>query len=135
MLLGIDTSNRKEQRKFGFVMAGACAVIGGVRSWLVGGFAPTFFYIAAAFILTGVVYPRALKPVYDGWLRFALVVNWVMTRVLLTIAFYGMITPARLVLLLRRQDPLRRKWEPDSPTYWQDAEPQPDSLDRYRQQF
>jgi hypothetical protein len=60
-----------------------------------------------------------------------LAVNWVVTRILLGVVFYGMITPGRLFLAVTGDDPLQRKWQPEALTYWEDPEDQPDELEAY----
>ncbi|MBN2308661.1 MAG: hypothetical protein JXR94_06795 [Candidatus Hydrogenedentes bacterium] len=131
----IDTGDRKQQRKFGLVMAVAFAVLGVVRSWLAGEARPWLFVVSAAFLVLGLAAPRVLRPILVAWLKLSELLNWVMTRVLLTLAFFGLITPTRAVMRLLGNDPMRRAWEPAADTYWEEAEEQPEGLDRYRNQF
>lgn len=134
--MDIDTTNKKEQRKFGLVMAGAFTVLALIRWALHRGTIPTgFLVIAAAFLVLGLVAPRVLRPVLFVWLKFALALNWFMTRVLLTTAFLGMIVPARILIRLFSTDPLKRAWDPEAPTYWEEPEDQPEELERYLNQF
>jgi hypothetical protein len=135
--MNVDIASKKEQRKFGFVMAVAIAILGLVRWWLHGcGELPVyFFYVAAAFAALGLVAPRVLKPVFYLWIKFGLGMNWVMTRVILLIAFWLMIVPARILIRLFGTDPLKREFLPATPSYWEDAEEQPESIDRYFNQF
>ena len=108
----LDTSSKKEQRKFGLVMAAAIIIIGLIRWGLHGGALPwRFFYVAAAFLALGIILPRLLQPVLIVWLKFGLAMNWVMTRVLLTLAFFLMIVPVRVILRLTGHDPLNRRWK------------------------
>ena len=131
----IDTSSKSEQRKFGLVMAAAFTVLG-LLSWWHRGMPPrAVFYIAAAFLVSGLVYPSALRPVLALWLKFSEVLNWVMTRVLLISAFYLLIVPGRFILWVRGIDPLKRTWEPTRESYWEEPEAQPSELPPYRNQF
>lgn len=135
--MDIDVNKRGEQRNFGLVMAAACVVVGGLR-WFVHGFAAFpwgFVTVAAVFLALSLFLPRVLKPVLIVWLRFALLLNWVMTRVILTLAFYLLVTPVGVAMRLFGNDPLNRAWKPGADTYWEDAEEQPDDLERYRNQF
>ena len=135
--MNIDTSDRKQQRNFGIVMAVAITVVGLIR-WALHGFAALpmwFFYVAAAFLVLGLAAPRVLQPVLYVWIKFGLVMNWVMTRVLLTVAFFVLIVPTRAGLWIAGKDPLNRAWDPQAATYWEPAEEQPAELDRYRNQF
>jgi len=95
----------------------------------------TLFYVALAFLATGLAVPRVLRPILVVWLKFSLALNWVMTRVLLTVAFFGMIVPTRVIIRLFSDDPLNRKWDPEATTYWEEAEEQPSDFRRYFNQF
>ena len=138
-MMHIDTSKKQEQRKFGIVMAAAIAALGLLR-WALHGFAAThvpvyFLAVAAVFLGLGLALPSVLKPIFIAWMKFALLLNWVITHLFLTIAFYGMITPVRLLIRIFSQDPLKRAWLHDAETYWEDAEEQPDDFEQLRNQF
>jgi len=135
--MGINTSSRDEQRKFGIVMAVAIAILGAIR-YALHGFEhlPVWFFgIAIVFLILGLAIPHVLKPVFVAWIKFSLVLNWFMTRLLLSVAFFAMIVPARLLLLVRRQDPLKRAWHPEWGSYWEEPDEQPTDMDRYFNQF
>ena len=135
--MNVDISDKKQQRNFGIVMAVAISVVGLIR-WAIHRFDHLplwFFYVAAAFLVLGVVAPRVLQPVLYVWLKFSLALNWVMTRVLLTLAFFLIILPSRVMLGLARKDPLNRAWNPQAPSYWEEPEEQPAEFERYLNQF
>ena len=139
---GVDTSDKKQQRNFGLTMAAAIAVLGLIRwgiHWARTGTMPDwpvyFFAVAAVFLITGMAAPGVLRPVFAGWMKFAFGLNWLVTRILLTISFFGMITPVRFLIQWFGNDPLDREWKPDAATYWEDPDdPTPDA-ERYRKQF
>lgn len=139
MIENIDTSDRTEQRKFGLVLAVAFVILGTIR-WALHGFDTEalpwpLYTIAVFFFLPGLVYPPVLRPVFILWIKLAIVLNWIMTRVVLTLAFVFMITPTRVMITLFGDDPLKRKWHPEAETYWEAPEDQPKELERYHQQF
>jgi len=135
--MNVDIASKKEQRKFGLTMAVAITLIGLIRWWLHGfdDFPVYFFYVAAVFAALGLVAPRVLKPVFYVWIKFGLGMNWVMTRLVLLIAFWLMIVPTRVLIRLFGDDPLKREFLPGAPSYWEDAEEQPDTIARYFKQF
>ena len=90
-----------------------------------------FFYVVAVFLALGLLAPRVLQPVPVVWLKFAIAVNWIMTHLLLTVAFLGIITSTRVILRLRGKDPLNRAWTPKAPTYWAKPDEQPTEFQRY----
>jgi len=117
-------------------MAAAIALLGLLR-WSLHGFAPFPLYfggVAALFLGAALLAPALLGPVLAVWMKFALLINGIMTRLLLALAFYLMITPVRIIIRVFGEDPLKRAWLPRSSTYWQDAEEQPEEFDRYRYQ-
>ena len=134
-MLEIDTSNRTEQRKFGLVMAVAIAVVTLIH-WALRGHLVTWpFYAVAIFLGLALLMPAALKPVFVAWMKLAEVLNWIMTRVLLSIIFYLMITPMRPLVRLFSGDPLKRRFEPEAESYWEEPEEQPDDPERYENMF
>src|SRR5687768_8935989 len=48
----------------------------------------------------GLVLPRALRPVFVGWMILVLPIGWVVSHVLLAVLFYGLFTPLALVFRL-----------------------------------
>lgn len=138
-MIHIDTSDRGEQRKFGIVMAAAISVLGGLR-WIFHGFdlaawPKWFLVVAAVFLVLGLAAPKLLQPVFKVWMKFALVVNVVMTHVVLTAAFFLLIVPMRILVRIFAEDPLKRAMLPPGETYWEEPEEQPADVNRYRNQF
>ncbi len=138
----VDTKDRGEQRKFGLVMAAAFAVLTlvrwGIHRWFQGEWGPPSYWllgIGAVFGVLGLVAPRSLQEVYWAWMKFALGINWVVTRVLLTVVFFLMIVPIRGLVAVFSEDPLKRELKPDAPTYWEDPEDQPNEPERYLNQY
>jgi len=137
--INIDIADKSEQRKFGIVMAVAFVVLGLIR-WGFKGFAmeslPLYLWgVAVPFLVLGIVWPGALKPLFYLWIKLAIVLNFVMTRFFLAITFYAMMTPIGILKRLFGGDVLHRDWNPDASTYWKDADDQPNDLDSYKRQF
>jgi ABC-type uncharacterized transport system permease subunit len=74
--------------------------------------------IAAAFIILGVLAPSVLKPLQKVWMALALCLGWVMSRVILCVIFYAVMTPISLILRLSRKELLQRKWREKKDTFW-----------------
>lgn len=111
-------ATRKELRKFGLVMGFVLALIAGILFW--NEHAGFQYFIAAAVALAGagLLAPVILKPLFHAWMTLAVLMNFVMTRVILTLMFYGVFTPAAILLKLLAKDPLRRKLNKRAATYW-----------------
>ena len=100
-------------RKFGLTTGAIVAVLFGLLlPWLFDFGYPVWPWILfAAFALVALVYPLALQPVYLGWMRFGLVMNWINTRLILGILFYGIFLPVGLFFKLIGRDTMHRKFD------------------------
>ena len=111
-------ASRKDVRKFGLVIGGICAVavclmvFKGSRQWLWVASGMGFF-LTTAFV----GYP-VLKPIYIGWMRFAFVLGWINTKLLLGIFFYLILTPTGLLMRLFGKDFLDKEVQHDALSYW-----------------
>jgi len=86
---------------------------------------------SGALFLLGLVAPGVLRRPFDLWMRLAQALGWINTRILLTLVFYLVITPAALAMRLLRFDPMNRVFLPDSASYGVRKEARPAShMDR-----
>jgi hypothetical protein len=82
----------------------------------------------------GLAWPRAIKPVFVGWMTLAYPVGWMVSRVILGILFLGLFTPVGWLLRKSGKDELGLKRRPHAQTYWL---PKPAASDKskYLSQF
>lgn len=111
-------SDKLTLRKFGVALAVFLAIIGGISYWKGGTLYPYLFPAAAIFLVIGLVIPQVLKFIYLPWMVLAALIGWVMTRVILTVLYYGVLTPTGLLLKLMGKDLLNEKIEPAAESYW-----------------
>ena len=112
--------DRRALRNFGLTMAAALALIGLAMNF-VGHHPRRAFWtwaVAAAFLLFGLVAPRALKGIHRVWMGFAFVLGWFVSRIILGAVFFGIITPIGLAMKLAGKDVLREKIDRGATTYW-----------------
>jgi hypothetical protein len=110
----------KDLRWFGAVVLAFCGLVGAVLFWKLGKpAAARGFWIAggAVFALYYAV-PRLRKPVYVGWMVACWPLGWVMSHVILGIAWYLVLTPSGLIMRAVGKDPMRRRFDPQAATYW-----------------
>ena len=113
--------DRRVLRKFGITMAIAFFAISSLFFLRQKHAAAVENLIASCvFLISGLVYPVLLKPAYIIWMRFAFLLGWINTRIILIILFYLVFTPAGLLMRLFRVDLLERKNKTDS--YWKKKE-------------
>lgn len=114
----IDSSVR-ELRKFAFVMGVPLALIGGFLLWRQKDYYRYFFAASALFVLAGLLVPVVLKPLHKVWMTFSIIMGWLMTRVILCILFFVILTPTALLLRLLGKDLLNMKFDRNSSqSYW-----------------
>jgi hypothetical protein len=90
-------------------------------------------WIAAAVLL--VVYytcPAVQRPLHRGWIVAMFPLAWLMSVLVLSIVYYGLITPIGLLSRLAGRDPLQLRRETDS--YWIARPTDPTPKSRYFRQ-
>ena len=83
----IKTSN-KDIRSFGITIGIILFIISVTLFYYDKSSYQIIAYIGGGFIALGTIIPILLKPVYILWMTFAILLGWVMTRVILSIIFY-----------------------------------------------
>lgn len=58
-----------------------------------------------------IVAPSSLGPVYQGWMRFGMLLSKVTTPIVLTIIYLIAILPGAVLMRLFRNDPMRRSYD------------------------
>ena len=94
-----------------------------------------FLLLSLGFFISAVVSPVILKPVYIIWMRFAFILSWINTRLLLLLIFYLVFTPISLILKLLGKDMLERKIDKQSASYWHHRESAVTAAKDYERQF
>ena len=134
----VDTS-KKALRSFGWVVGGVLVVIAAVGWWR-NDFALTtattvLSGLGAALTVLGLTTPLVLKPVYRVWMALAVVLGFVMTRVILMVVYYLVMTPIGLVMRLLGKDPLDRRPDPGAASYWIERTYPDDSKERLEKYY
>lgn len=88
--------------------------------------------VAGAVGLLGLTGTALALPFYYAWMGVAFVLGNVMSRLVVTLFFYGMITPMGLLMRATGRDTLRLR-KPAGESYWTDAASTPPH--RYERQF
>lgn len=128
----IPQLDNKGLRRFALTTGAAIALIfGAFLPWLFAHSYPYWPWVILAILgAWGVIAPASLKPIYRGWMKFALLISKVTTPIILGAVFFLVIFPVSLVFRLLRNDPMRRRFERDVQTYRVKSEkPQRSSLE------
>ncbi len=99
-----------EDRKFGFVVGGALALLGSALVLLGSRLAGPILGGAGALLLVlGAAAPGLLGPVHRGWMAFARVLGRVNTALFLGLVFFLVLTPLGFAFRLAGRDELARR--------------------------
>lgn len=113
----IDSSPKKV-REFGWVMTIFFGILAGLFFLRKGPSAMIYLYLSAGFLVLTLILPIALKPLQKAWMTIAVLMGWVMSRVILGILFYLAMTPIALILRMTGKDLLDLKIDPAKDSYW-----------------
>lgn len=99
----------KEERNFGWSVGAVLAVIGALQWWRGRHVAAEAFGgVGLALLIAASLAPVVLIVPNRWWRGFAHVLGWINARVLLTLFFFLVLTPAGLIMRLLGRDPLAR---------------------------
>jgi uncharacterized membrane protein len=114
-----DNKSKEELRKFGLLTGGLIAGLFGLAfPFLFSRHYPVWpWVIGGALLAWALVLPASLASVYKYWMRFAHILGWVNTRIILGIIFFLLITPFGFVMRLFTRDPMARKFDAKATSY------------------
>ena len=126
-----DQVKGSSNRTFGLVIGTVLLVIaiwplwggGGLRWWLAA--------IAGVVAAVAIVWPRVLTPFNAIWTKFGFLLSRLTNPLVMGAMYYGVLTPAGLLMRLIGKDPMRRKYDHGAATYWIPRDPpgpKPDSM-------
>ena len=129
-----EATSPGSDRTFGLVMAAALALVGAVNFHHSGRLWPWELVLAVLFLAAALLKASLLNPLNRLWMKFGLVLHWIVNPIVMGLLFYGTIWPTGIVMRMRGRDLLRLKREPSSDTYWiaRAPGPQPETM---RDQF
>jgi hypothetical protein len=90
--------------------------------------------LALAVGLLGLLWPRAVRPVFVAWMVLAFPVGWAVAYALLAVVFYGIFTPLGLGFRLAGRDVLGLRRPAGRESYWW-PKPAADGVASYFRQF
>lgn len=91
--------------------------------------------VSAVFFISAFIAPGSLRHIYILWMKLALVLSWVNTRLILFVIFYLVFAPIGLAMKLFVADPLDRKIDRKKDSYWGAREKKIFNPSDYERQF
>jgi hypothetical protein len=124
-----------QARKSALVVA---AVLLGVAAWNLyrGRTAVVLIFgaLGGALVVVGLLVPPAARAFHTAWMRFAMLLGHVNSRVLLTLVYYLGVTPYGVVTRLVGRDPLRRRGA-EQKSYWVERKATRQSREQFERLF
>jgi hypothetical protein len=128
--------SRKDLRGFAILQAvffTAIAALGAYRGHN-SGWMTAVVAASLAVGVIGVLRPAFVRWYYVGWMVAVYPIGWVVSHLVMAIAYFGVVTPIGWWLRWRGYDPLSRRIDPEATTYWKARPPAPEPS-RYFRQF
>ena len=128
-------ASSSELRRFGLTVGGIFVLLGALSRWRGHTWPPIVFVtVGVLLFVPGLVAPLVLGPVQRVWMRFAVILGEVNSRIILTVMFYGVFAPFGFVMR-RLRDPLDRSWRDGRETSWIRRPREATDPARYERQF
>jgi hypothetical protein len=128
-------STQRELRQFGLTVGAVLLILGAILYYYGRPAAPYCIGVGSVLAALGLVYPAILFPLQKVWMAIAVLLGWVMTRVILMILFYFVFTPIRMISILFGKSFLDLKRDSAAPTYWNRREETEGDPSRHERQF
>lgn len=113
----VDTGP-KSIRNFGITFLVVLAIIGGILVYKGRPIGYLGIGLGVLFFGLGMWAPATLRAVYRVWMGLAVVLGFFMSRIILSLLFYLVVTPVGLMMRLLRKDILDQKWDKEAASYW-----------------
>jgi len=110
---------KKELRKFGLTVGGVLAAIAILLLYFEKPSAIYFAVIGGLLILFGALFPQLLKPLNRIWMGLAIILGFIMSRVILTVLFYLVLTPIAILAKIVGKKFMVLKYDKSAETYWE----------------
>jgi len=110
---------KKDLNKFGITVGGALLIIALLFFYFEKPSAIYFGVIGGLLLFTGIIFPLILKPLNKIWMGLAIVLGFFMSRLILTILFYLILTPVALIAKLVGKKFMILKYDKSAKTYWE----------------
>jgi hypothetical protein len=113
-----NSTDTKEIRKFGLIALIFFGCLCAIGIWVKK---PLPIYLFGCLSLLGLAFilvPGPLRPVHAGWLKIAHFIGKAITALILTLAYYLVITPSAFIKRLFGGRPLPVRPDKTASTYW-----------------
>ena len=128
-------SAKKELKEFGILVGGISLILGFLLLWKQRPAYPYFLGAGGVLLIFGLLLPGVLKPLQKVWMSIAVILGFFMSRIILFILFYLVITPMGLLTRIMGKDILDQKIDKSKKTYWKDIRGIVKTKESYENQY
>lgn len=111
-------SGTRELREFGVVIGAILIVFADFAMLRSKAFGPYALAAGLIFFTLGLAFPKVLKPLQKAWMGLGLIIGFFMSRVVLFVIFFGVMTPIGLLMRLCGKDILDERIDKGRESYW-----------------
>lgn len=128
-------SGKKNLREFGLTIGIILAILGSIALWRGRQIYPYFLGTGFSFIISGLAIPAILKPLQKMWMSFSIIIGFFVSRLILSILFYAVLTPIGLIMRLFGKDVLDQRIDKTCRSYWCEKDNEVKSKESYENQY
>lgn len=136
-VVSFGKTTRRHVREFGALFAAICFGVAAWKLYRGHDLSALLYWIVPGVVFAGLGWcaPRALLPVWRGWMKFAHYLSIVMTAVLLGATWCLGFLPMALALKLIGIKRIDKSFRANRPTYWEPRDPKYDDFQRLKLQY
>jgi hypothetical protein len=128
--------DRKELKQFAIILGIVLLILAGLNWWREHTSVAVVMAVSAmASELIALIRPVLIKPIFIVLTTIAKGIGWFNTRLLLSLVFYGLMTPIGLIMRLLRKDLIDQKINKNASTYWHERKEKKLDPKHYEKQF
>jgi hypothetical protein len=128
-------SSEKSVRKTGLTVGVVLILISFILWWLEKNSFMYFSIAGGLFIILSYIAVAVLKPFHKVWIGFSLILGFVMSRIILSVLFFLVVTPIGLIAKLVGKKFMPLGFDKNATTYWEKREKTVKEKVDYERQF
>jgi polyferredoxin len=101
-------------------MGAILIVIGDFAMWRERPTYPYLLSVGVAFLAFAFAAPSALKPLQKAWMALGIFLGFFVSRIVISVLFFGVVTPTGLIMRLFGKDILDERIDKSRASYWQE---------------
>lgn len=111
-------STKKELKEFGLTIGIILVILGLVALLRNKDIYPYFLTVGIVLVVLGLTFYKILLPLQKIWMGFSVIIGFFVSRIILTILFYVVLTPIGIVIKLLGKDILDERIDKEKESYW-----------------